>query len=278
MKLNVLELQNYFDQFGETLKVTLKSASDSCTATIEYFRVASAVEAVKVLTRKSPINLSECLSLELCEPKPSNCILLHRVDRSIDIDVLRQQCSLFGDYRQFDEDSEGGCLVRYDTTQRAQNVAVYLKGIYGGNRMKMSIDFASPECVDRFGLRSWSSDLESLMPKKRLCLGCRSPKEAVMDEETNGLGGMESSGETSRESNEGSNVQSRVKVDNVTLQNRMSSPMPNDSAGHQSSPTSTNLIQEFKSTANLSSFSCDFQDEILNCSLESISIEELFFG
>ena len=240
------EIRGFFRQFGETLSVRLESGKlGMVDTTIEFFNISSAVKAVNILNSKKGV------TLKLCAPEPTTCILLHCVEKSIDTKVLQKECSVYGKYRDFAEDNAGNCLVRYDKLEEAISTLTYMKGIYE-HRTEVHIDYASEKWIKRFNQNRSNCDSER-RPASTHCFasvaGVRSPVTMKNQEQNRNL----------------------LKSEIITPP-RTSSPISKDSAEH--SPASTDRTEiDFE----VPSFFGGAEEDSLNCSLASISTSDLFF-
>ena len=229
---------------------------------IEYFSVSSAVKMINTLSGMRTKFSPNPIQLEAYEPKPTNCILLHCVDRSIDLAAVRKQCSVFGEYRQFEEDNESHCLVQYDATETAKNVFTFLKGFYALSRTQVHVDYASPKCIERFARNR----------KRRNSRLERSPERRALWEHSYGRSASDRSSATIAKH---SNTPNRLRTEDLMQAHQTHSPLSNDSTESWQSPTSTNCVQtEFDEPPIFP----DFPSEILNGSLDTISISDLFFA
>lgn len=257
----------FFGRFGEVLTVSLNLENNcTCTAIIEYFSISSAINAVRQLTGKRAKNSAQYIRLEICTPKPFASLLLQCVDKSIGVEV-RKQCAIFGEFREFEQDNEGNCLVRYDATELASRVFSYLKGLYCRDRVL--VDFASQKCIDRFAQnrKLCIDDLERSSPVT-VCLDSSIESHLAI---------------TNQESNV-ANESGDLKADNITPPSRTSSPVVlNDSPVilNDSPVLNDSSEHQFTSTVNCDqgeSFDLPLLDDLINRSLDSMLINELFFA
>ena len=113
-----------FSRFGEIIKIERTNNIVS----IEFFKIESVVNAIKCLNGRSIDISNVSIHLDFCKPLLSNCILLQSVDRSMSIDELKSQCSLYASYMRFDVDNARNCLIFYQITDTSQQTLTFLKG------------------------------------------------------------------------------------------------------------------------------------------------------
>lgn len=122
----------------------------SSSAIIEYFEIESVVRAIDALDNRKLGISNDYVSLAFFESISTNSILVHRIALSVDLEILKRQCSIFGYYRNFAIDhSNRCCLVTYDTLDQAKQMIKFLKDFYQKTK-ELQVDFASLECTSKF--------------------------------------------------------------------------------------------------------------------------------